>query len=618
MPKTNIPVCIGIVPVAAVILLEGSGCRTKLNPALDGFSCDDNGICWPVDGGADSSDVPGDGDAAGDAEVGGGAILISMPAASPTYTNGTVVVQVSFVPPASTPTNVELLKNDAQLAVLTSPSFSFSWDTTGDAEGNYALTARMTIGGQTVTSNSVTIVVDRTAPSVKLESRVPAPGATEVSLEDPVLVTFSEPIAPAIVANAVTVSQSSGRIATTETISSDGTMLTVAIKDRSSVVLDPTAPATLSALVSQSVTDLAGNPIMAPPQWSWTVPLWLDFGTVRGESPRLAIDAMGAPILSTAFEPGAIGSGIYNLQISRHIQGNKWDTSIPSPQSATSAISYGVTSIALDAGGKPIVAWSEAPDATQASSVHVARWSGVAWESHGVLDQVAGSQTNAFNPWLATDPQDDLFVAWAEIGTNDATDVYAGRWTGTTFSLLAPISVIGANAPVMVVGSDRQPVVEWSGGVTVNGVSKWTGTAWNTKNYPSSYSSNLVLTAAQRPVVAFPVDSSIRVSYVDGASEDYAPAISAGNQPVSPSMAIDAADHIIVVWVAYDGVGRNVQVARWTGTEWDRSFGSLSAVATAGTDTASPAVALDPSGAPIVVWQQPDVRKSTYVRKSNR
>jgi hypothetical protein len=55
------------------------------------------------------------------------------------------------------------------------------------------------------------------------------------------------------------------------------------------------------------------------------------------------------------------------------------------------------------------------------------------------------------------------------------------------------------------------------------------------------------------------------------------------------------------VWVAYDGVGQDVQVARWTGTEWDRSFGSLNAVATAG--TALPTVAVDPSGAPIVVWQ---------------
>jgi hypothetical protein len=70
------------------------------------------------------------------------------------------------------------------------------------------------------------------------------------------------------------------------------------------------------------------------------------------------------------------------------------------------------------------------------------------------------------------------------------------------------------------------------------------------------------------------------------------------------------------VWVAYDGVGQDVQVARWTGTEWDRSFGSLNAVATAG--TALPTVAVDPSGAPIVVWQEPDGRNTTYVRKSNR
>jgi hypothetical protein len=234
------------------------------------------------------------------------------------------------------------------------------------------------------------------------------------------------------------------------------------------------------------------------------------------------------------------------------------------------------------------------------------------------VDQVPGNGTHAFSPSLARDGQGNLFLAWAERDTGNVSDVYVSRWTGTTWALVGPIGVIGASAPALLVAPDGKPIVEWSGGVTSNGVSKWTGTAWDTKTYPSSYSSNLVLTKDHRPVVAFPSGDTIRVSFADVMNEEFAAPISAGNQPVSPQIAIDAADHLFLVWVAYDGIGRNTQVARWTGTEWDRSYGSLNAVAAQSSDAASPSIALDSTGVPIVTWQEPDVRNTTYVRKNNR
>jgi hypothetical protein len=609
------------------VLLFGPACRTKLNPALDGFSCDDKtGVCVPRDGGSDAvdgsdGDVGANGEGGVDADAGGGQILISAPATSPVYTNGTVAIQVSFAPGTTAPAEAELLKNDVRLALLTAPEFSYSWDTAAEAEGTYTLTARAQLGGRSVTSAPISIVVDRTPPKVVLETRTPAPGATEVALTDPIRVVFSEPIQASSAPMAVVLAQSSGPIATNATLAADGKSLSIAIADRATVTLTAASPATLSATVSASVKDLAGNAIADPPQWSWSVPLWLDFGAVQGESPSLAVDSTGAAFLSTAFEPDAIGSHVYNLKVSRHVQGKTWDASYGSPQTPSSFVLYGSTSVAVGGDGKPFVAWSEQPPGGGGTaSIHVAHWSGSAWDTtFPALDEVAGSGTNGSSPWLATAAPNTLFVAWAEVGMASATDVHVAKWTGSAWGPLPPLGVIGASSPTLLIGGDGQPVVDWITGSTMSGVSTWNGQAWSTANYPSTVWSSLALDKTHRPVVAFVDGTSLRVRYVDAKPEEYAPAIPGANQPSAPRLTIDSQNRVVVVWSDLGVSVRNVKVARWTGTEWDLTFGSLSAMSATGTDATSPVVALDASDSPIVAWQEPDpTRKATYVRKSNR
>jgi hypothetical protein len=611
---------LGVVAVV-VGLLSGVACQTRLNPALDGFTCDPRtDICVRADGGLDSVEGGGgvDGEVGGDAETGGGAIVIVAPATSPTYTNGTIAIRVSFDPATTEATEVALFTGDTKLVDLT-PPFSFVWDTKGVAEGPYSLTARARIGGRAVTSSPVTVVVDRTAPSVVLGSRVPAPGASEVSLAQPIQLAFSEPILPSSASDAITLVQASGAIATTATLAADGKALTVALIDRSKVVLSAAAPITLTASVSPTVTDLAGNAITAPPQWSWTVPLWLDYGTVRGESPSLALDATGEPLISTTFEPGAIGSRVYRLQVSRHLQGTSWDTSAGSPQTADTLTLYGSTSITVGTDGRPIVAWSEQPMGGPAASIHVARWSGSAWEStYPPLDQVPGSKTDGYTPSLTLGSTNQPMVAWAEVGTNSVTDVYVAKWTGSTWTQLPALGVIGASSPVLLARGGGEPIVGWVAGLGAGGVSSWTGAAWSTNNFPSSYWASLALTKAKRPVVAFIDGSTVRVRYVDANPEEYAPAIS-GRDPKNPHVAIDTHDRAVVAWSDSGGSGRNIKVVRWTGTEWDTSFGSLSALPAAGTDANAPVVAVDAADFPILGWQELDpIRNVTYVRKSNR
>jgi hypothetical protein len=618
---------ISLLNVFVGVLLSGPACRTKLNPALDGFSCDEKtGVCVPRDGGTDAvdgsdGDVGADGEGGVDADAGGGQILISAPATSPVYTNGTVVIQVSFGPGTTAPAEVELLKNDVRLGLLSAPQFSYSWDTAAEAEGTYTLTARAQLGGRSVTSAPIAIVVDRTPPKVVLETRLPAPGATEVALTDPVQVAFSEPIQASSAPMAVVLAQASGPIAISSTLAADGKSVSIAISDRSTVTLTAASPATLSAAVSASVKDLAGNAIVDPPQWTWSVPLWLDFGSVQGESPSLTMDATGAAFLSTAFEPDAIGSRVYNLRVSRHVQGKTWDASYGSPQTPNSLVLFGGTSVAAGADGKPLVAWSEQPaGGGGTASIHVARWSGSSWDTtFPALDEVAGSGTNGYLPWLTTSGPNTFFVAWAEVGSSSVTDVHVARWTGSAWNPLPALGVIGASSPALVIGGDGQPVVGWVAGLMEAGVSTWHGQAWSTVKYPSTYWSGLALDKTRRPVVAFVDGSSLRVRYIDANAEEYAPAIPGANQPSTPRLTIDSQDRAVVVWSDLNGSTRNVKVARWTGTDWDMTFGLLNAMSAAGTDATSPVVALDASDSPIVAWQEPDpVRKATYVRKSNR
>ena len=113
----------------------------------------------------------------------------------------------------------------------------------------------------------------------------------------------------------------------------------------------------------------------------------------------------------------------------------------------------------------------------------------------------------------------------------------------------------------------------------------------------------------------------MEVRFVTGPQEiDLAPAIPTLAQPLAARVALDPSGHPVVAWTDSDGSSRNTRVARWTGSLWDMSFGSLGAVTGSGTDASSPALALDRFGSPIVAWQEIDGTGAyaTYVWKSNR
>ena len=246
-------------PIGFAMLLV-AGCYGTPN------HCDLDPACLGEDasGGAAAAGASGAGGVAGGAGTDGGAALEITSPPSPAYTNKAIDIQVSVNGGGTG--GVQLLKNGTPLATLTGPPYSFSWDTTKEQEGSYQLVAQMVVGGQIAMSVPVTVVVDRTPPTIA--SSVPASGATNVSLTDPIAVVFSESLAPASVTGGVVrLALGSVAVNATASLGADGKTITVAVADRSSLAL----PGAMTETVASTITDLAGN-AFAGATWGASVP----------------------------------------------------------------------------------------------------------------------------------------------------------------------------------------------------------------------------------------------------------------------------------------------------------------------------------------------------------
>jgi hypothetical protein len=498
-----------------------------------------------------------------------------------TYTNGSIEVSIEVT--NGTPEAVELFAGTELLAILTGP-YTFRWDTATKPEGSYTLTAKARRGTQTFTSEARTVVVDRTPPQVV--ARTPAPGTQAVSVRQPILVTFSEPLAPVSVNGATVrlwmrVDAVTREMTKTLSLSTDGTVMTITPTPR------PMAPGDLILEVG-SVADRSGNSLVSAENWSWRLPVYLALGTALSAeaSPSaaenaLAVDAQGRPLVAWR-EPKDDGSGIHAYV--RRWTGISWEA-LGGPVSANPGLtSVDGLDIQVDSAGNPVMAWSE-QSAQGYDDIHVQRWTGDSWTRLG-----SALRINEGGSWplaLAVDDTGGIFVAWTAYNASLVTDAYVHRWTGSGWEAVGgPLSVSTGNTSVLdvkiQVNPSGQPVVAWSetDGMAANVyVKRWTGSAW----------------AALGLLSALP-----------------------GNTPASsPSLQLDQAGHPVVAWRESDGTTSNIYVWRWTGSSWEAVGGPLSASA-GDTSAVRPSLELDPAGMPVVSWSESDgVAESIHLWKWN-
>lgn len=230
--------------------------------------------------------------------------------------------------------------------------------------------------------------------------------------------------------------------------------------------------------------------------------------------------------------------------------------------------------VAVDALGHPIAAWRFGED------IHVRRWDGSAWielggSATGEGISVGGGLANS--PAIAVDPSGFPAVAWCD----SSSKIYVRRWDGSSWAELGAGSASGGGIsqttsnisrnPAIAFDANGRPIVAWedtSAGNYEIYARRWDGAAWVEMGTGSA--------------------SGGGISSSPGLSDDVA-------------LATDAGGRAVLVWRDSGGIW----IRRWDGTAWiDMGTGSAAGngISLTAGPVATPALALDPVGNPVVCW----------------
>ncbi len=574
------------------------------------------------------------------------ALTIQSPSAT-AYTKGTVDVQVSV---SSDPQgSVVLLKNGVLLATLSAP-YKYAWDTAPEPEGQYVLTARIRPANQgfdspnDIVSPPRTVIVDRTPPTVV--NRAPAPGSSNVRLDDPVSLTFSEAINPASATDATVNLLSSGSSTPkTLALSSDGRTVTI----KPTQAPDPGNPVTFSATPTSAITDLAGNALVVPADaWGWTLPVWWTVGgaTLNQDAsagvlaPRIALDAKGNAVVAWSEYAGSESKVFV-----KRWTGTAW--ALIGPGAVNTSGSANDVALALDLSGNLVVVFDEATSGAYSGRIFVRRWNGSTWQTVGNNAVNIDLDKEATNPALSLDSSGNPFVAWVEIGNDPANpvkNVFVKRWTGASWVLVGAGTVNqdatkAAYTPALALDSSGNPVLAWGENVGTSiqnvFVKRWNGSIWTpvgasaVNNDPSkgAFDPALALDAGGNIFVACSENTDPRVNiFVRRWTGSAWALVGPGsvNQSVTlagqrPSLALEAGGNPVVAWnESYVRTPSVSYLKRWTGSSW-----ALVGEGAISRDTypvsINPSVALDSSGRPFVaLLEYTGQNTPVFVKRLNR
>ncbi|PTL82536.1 Ig-like domain-containing protein [Vitiosangium sp. GDMCC 1.1324] len=528
---------------------------------------------------------------------------LSVEITSPTgtiYTSSSVSISVGVR--GGTPETVQLFKGSVELATISSP-YTYTWNTEMEPEGSYTLMARATRSGRTVSSEPVTVIVDRT--NLQVASRSPAPGSTNVAYSTPIQVVFSKPVKAATVSDTTVSFAVSGVLAEkTLSLSSDGKTLTIAPK------VKPPLPATFSIGLSSGITDPAGNALVVPStQWSFELPHWYAFGgplnAVGGNTQlkdtAMVLDSQNNPVVAWSEEVTTGGRASIFVY--------RWDgnafTPIGSALNGTPSGSASKPALALDGGGNPIVAWQESDGFNE--NIYVKRWTGTSWQSVGTGALSAENDTRsspvptpARNPTL-TVRGNEIYVAWDETNIDQFSSIYVrksvggGAFTeaGTGGGLVnAVYKLTSASKPSLVLDSNGQPIVAFQ------------------EQTLEQYSPTNIYVMHLKPDGYW--EYAVPPFYGDDTNGYVSGGLSASPGGDSwardCSLAIDAQNNLYVAWTeeTYTDGPRDIQVFRSIGPQsWERVGNPLSAYG-AITTAGQPRIQATPSGKLFVTWKEFD------------
>ena len=182
---------------------------------------------------------------------------------------------------------VEFYVNDTLESTDTSAPYQHDWDTVGLLETTYILKAIAWDAGGNSAEDTVSVIVDNTAPQVA--STDPADGASSVSLDANVLAVFSEAMDPATITDATFLLQDDHGTTVAGAVSYDPDTKTATFDPNDNLVRGCAYTATLKGGIG-NVADPAGNPLAADYVWTFSA------GDVTPPSVSVTHPAAGAVV----------------------------------------------------------------------------------------------------------------------------------------------------------------------------------------------------------------------------------------------------------------------------------------------------------------------------------
>ena len=259
-------------------------------------------------------------------------------------------------------------------------------------------------------------------------------------------------------------------------------------------------------------------------------------------------------------------------------------------------------SIAVDAEGRPWVAWVETNGSDEA--IYLKGWNGIAWVEVGGSGSgggisSAGAGLVSTYPSLAMDRQGMPVVAWEQktgnlapsMGSGSVIEIYLRRWDGNawveiggsaTGGGISVLEVAHCYNPMVTVDLQNRPVVAWTGPGPEKRpevfLRRWSGSAWiEPGGSATSYG-----ISGQRPGL-------------DG-GEQWA---------TCTGLALDLQGNPIVSWTeGSDSIPYQVRARRWTGAAWEGIEGTDDVAGLGSSDAfaGAAAIAVAPSGDAFIAW----------------
>lgn len=313
-------------------------------------------------------------------------------------------------------------------------------------------------------------------------------------------------------------------------------------------------------------------------------------GGMHGDSaaPAVAMDARGRPVVAWSEF-----NGYRRFLAVQAWDGSYWQALGEGPGVRVVDSSPSWPSVAVDARGRPVVAWTDTSAEANDRDVYVSRWDGQRWVAIGKpLHVYSGYLSVARAPSLVLDAEGNPVVAWLE-NNGRTDDVLVWRWNGVTWLPVGdmlragPTEAESQAGPVSLVLDPRgRPLVAWQAGANPSRVfvRAFDGSAWRPLGAPLSAREDtfagdpsLALAPDGTPYVAWTetdgrTPGQVYVRTWDGTAWKPLSAQAGGagiDRAYSPRLTVDAKGVPRLAWVEWGSSANGLlHLGRWDGSEW--------------------------------------------------